>query len=74
MRRYALRDDQWDRIKDFLPGREGPCQSPKIGNKSWARKRRRSPRAVTIEFRSRPARPRRPARPGHGRAREHALD
>src|SRR3954469_17527964 len=24
MRRYALRDDQWDRIKDLLPGREGP--------------------------------------------------
>jgi transposase len=23
MRRCALRDDQWDRIKDFLPGREG---------------------------------------------------
>jgi len=23
MRRYALRDDQWERIKDFLPGREG---------------------------------------------------
>ena len=23
MRRYALRDDQWDRIKDGLPGREG---------------------------------------------------
>ena len=23
MRRYALRDDQWDRITDFLPGREG---------------------------------------------------
>jgi transposase len=23
MRRYALRDDQWDRIKDQLPGREG---------------------------------------------------
>ena len=22
MRRYALRDDQWDRIKDLLPGRE----------------------------------------------------
>ena len=21
--RFALRDDQWDRIKDFLPGREG---------------------------------------------------
>jgi transposase len=23
MHRYALRDDQWERIKDFLPGREG---------------------------------------------------
>ena len=23
MRRYALRDDQWDRIKDTLPGRDG---------------------------------------------------
>jgi len=23
MRRYGLRDDQWDRIKGFLPGREG---------------------------------------------------
>ena len=23
MRRYALRDDQWDRIKDQLPGCEG---------------------------------------------------
>lgn len=22
-RRYALRDDQWERLKDFLPGREG---------------------------------------------------
>ncbi len=22
-RRYALREDQWERIKDFLPGREG---------------------------------------------------
>ena len=22
MRRHALRDDQWDRIKDFLAGRE----------------------------------------------------
>lgn len=22
-RRYGLRDDQWERIKDFLPGREG---------------------------------------------------
>lgn len=23
MRRYGLRDDQWDWIKDMLPGREG---------------------------------------------------
>jgi len=23
MRRYGLRDDQWNRIKDLLPGREG---------------------------------------------------
>jgi len=23
MRRYGLRDDQWDRIKDLLPGSEG---------------------------------------------------
>ena len=23
MRHYAVRDDQWDRIKDILPGREG---------------------------------------------------
>jgi len=23
VRRYALRDDQWDRIRDLLPGREG---------------------------------------------------
>jgi len=23
MRRYGLRDDQWDRIKHFLPGRDG---------------------------------------------------
>jgi hypothetical protein len=35
MRRYALRDDQWDRIKDLLPGREGhvnwtPCAGPRV--------------------------------------------
>lgn len=23
MHRYGLRDDQWERIKDFLPGRDG---------------------------------------------------
>lgn len=31
MRRYALRDDQWDRIKDFLPGREGHCRRDRSG-------------------------------------------
>ena len=24
MRRYTLLDDQWEKIKDLLPGREGP--------------------------------------------------
>ena len=24
MRRYAVRDDQWDSIKHLLPGRDGP--------------------------------------------------
>jgi hypothetical protein len=24
-RRYALRDDQWERIKDLLPGRKRDC-------------------------------------------------
>ena len=23
VRRFGLRDDQWERIKDLLPGREG---------------------------------------------------
>jgi hypothetical protein len=23
MRRYSLRDDQWERIRDLLPGQEG---------------------------------------------------
>jgi transposase len=23
-KRYALRDDQWEKIKDWLPGRDGP--------------------------------------------------
>jgi transposase len=27
MRRFGLRDDQWDRIKDLLPGREGWAKS-----------------------------------------------
>jgi transposase len=31
--RYALRDDQWDRIKDFLPGREGHVGGTAAGNR-----------------------------------------
>lgn len=33
MRRYALRDDQWDRIKDFLPGGEGPVGGTAADNR-----------------------------------------
>jgi hypothetical protein len=30
MRQYGLRDDQWVRVRDLLPGREGPVD--------WARR------------------------------------
>jgi transposase len=33
MRRYALRDDQWDRIKDLLPGRVGHVGSTAADNR-----------------------------------------
>jgi hypothetical protein len=33
MHRYALRDDQWDKIKDFLPGREGHVGGTAAGNR-----------------------------------------
>jgi transposase len=32
-RRYALRDDQWERIKDLLPGREGTLGVTAIDNR-----------------------------------------
>ena len=32
MHRYELRNDKWERIKDFLPGRKGH-----VGGTSWAR-------------------------------------
>jgi transposase len=32
-RRYALRDDQWERIKDILPGREGHVGSTAKDNR-----------------------------------------
>ena len=33
MRRYALRDDQWNRIKDVLPGRKGSVGAPAQDNR-----------------------------------------
>ncbi len=33
MRRYALRDDQWDRIKDHLPGRPGTVGATATDNR-----------------------------------------
>lgn len=36
MRRHALRDDQWDRIKDLLPGREGHVDVTARDNRLFA--------------------------------------
>jgi hypothetical protein len=36
MRHYSLRDDQWDRIRDFLPGREGHVGSTAETNRLFA--------------------------------------
>jgi transposase len=33
VRRYGLRDDQWDRIKDLLPGRDGMVGRPAVDNR-----------------------------------------
>jgi transposase len=33
VRRYGLRDDQWDRIKDLLPGRKGTVGRPAVDNR-----------------------------------------
>lgn len=33
MRRYGLRDDQWERIKDLLPGREGHVDGTAADNR-----------------------------------------
>jgi transposase len=32
-RRYALRDDQWERIKDLLPGRDGYVGGKALDNR-----------------------------------------
>jgi transposase len=33
MRRFRLRDDQWERIKDLLPGREGSVEVTAADNR-----------------------------------------
>ena len=33
MQRFGLRDDQWERIKDFLPGREGHVGGNAVDNR-----------------------------------------
>lgn len=33
MRRYGLRDDQWERIKNLLPGREGHVDGTAADNR-----------------------------------------
>ena len=33
MQRFGLRDDQWERIKDFLPGREGHVGGTAVDNR-----------------------------------------
>ena len=45
MRRYALRDDQWDRIKDILPGREGHVGGTAASNRLFVE-------AVLFRFRA----------------------
>ena len=35
MRRYALRDDQWERIRDSLPGREGSVGATAADNRRF---------------------------------------
>jgi transposase len=46
MRRYGLRDDQWDRIKDFLPGRDGHVGGTAADNRLFVE-------AVLFRFRCR---------------------
>ena len=70
MRRYVLRDDQWDRIRDLLPGRLGsvgvtasdpdPQAIPQGGPLQWGRITR-PPRQTDGFFRKLSARPRRHA-------------
>ena len=33
MQRFGLRDDQWERIKNFLPGREGHVGGTAVDNR-----------------------------------------
>ena len=47
MRRYGLRDDQWERIRDLLPGREGH-----VGVTAADNRRRRFVEAVLYRYRA----------------------
>jgi transposase len=60
MRRYALRDDQWDRIKDILPGREGHVGATAKDNRLFVEAVLYRYRAGTPDFRAGP-------RAGYGR-------
>src|SRR5690349_7563030 len=72
MRRYALRDDQWERIKDLLPGRlrhariaEGPALGDRVEavEPAFAGDRpRRSPRGRVAVPAAEPGRPGQAAR------------
>ena len=65
MRRYALRDDQWDRIKDFLPGREGHVGGTAADNRLFVEAVLYRYRAG-IPWRDCAFRRRRPRCPAHG--------
>lgn len=45
MRRYGLRDDQWERIKDLLPGRDGHVGGTAVDNRLFVE-------AVLFRYRS----------------------
>src|SRR5215467_6931179 len=61
MERFGLRDDQWDRIKDILPGREGHVGGTAPDNRLFVE-------ALLYRFRTGIPGRNWPARFGYGRA------
>jgi len=49
MHRHALRDDQWERIKDYLPGRPGSVGVTAANNRWTERLRRKGRWGVDAE-------------------------